>query len=95
MYKWASIAHSLQYQTIQWPPKYITAQKERIKMDPRAFPWAIWWLIVPVTKMGEARGRSKFKGEIKSPILDTSLRCLLNLPQKKLKSRTQSKSQAS
>lgn len=30
MYKWASIAHSLQYQTIQWPPKYITAQKEEM-----------------------------------------------------------------
>lgn len=39
------------------------------------------------TKMRKARGRSVFEGEIKSSILGTSLRCLLNLLQEKSKRR--------
>lgn len=40
------------------------------------------------TKMRKARGRSVFEGEIKSSILDTSMRCLLNLLHQKSKRRT-------
>lgn len=36
------------------------------------------------TKMRKARGRSVFEGEIKSLILETRMRCLLDLLQQKL-----------
>ena len=40
------------------------------------------------TKMRKARGRSIFEGKIKSSVLNTGLRCLLNLLQEKSKRQT-------